>query len=48
VERSEDDRTAVTVQQAAWVLGIMGSVFKVIWLCYTYRYITVTIQRFYL
>jgi hypothetical protein len=42
VERSEDERTAVTVQQAAWVLGIMGSVFKVRWLCY--GYITVTFQ----
>jgi hypothetical protein len=29
VERSDDEVTAVTVQQAAWVLGIMGKVFKV-------------------
>jgi hypothetical protein len=32
VERSDDEKTAVTVQQAASVLGIMGKVFKVRWL----------------
>jgi hypothetical protein len=29
VDRSDDEVTAVTVQQAAWVLGIMGNIFKV-------------------
>ncbi|WIA08112.1 hypothetical protein OEZ85_007571 [Tetradesmus obliquus] len=28
VERSEDEKTVVSVQQAAWVLGIMGGIFK--------------------
>lgn len=28
-ERSDDKATAVTVQRAAWVLGIMGKIFEV-------------------
>jgi hypothetical protein len=29
VQRSEDEKTVVSVQQAVWVLGIMGNIFKV-------------------